>query len=130
MKILCRWIVIGVIELLICVFLMAIAPHFLNSNYPLLGILLWLVVLSLLSVSIGVAIVRWIDARTARQLFVDHFPDYHPLTWIDFLGTTSLKVRQDIETFATLSVEPDAYRFQLSASDLLRQYQQCKSKRF
>ncbi|MFG6100589.1 hypothetical protein D0962_00275 [Leptolyngbyaceae cyanobacterium CCMR0082] len=124
MKILCRWILLGVIELLVCLFLIAtIAPQFLNSNYPFLGVLIWLVVLGLLSLSVGAVIMRWIDARIARRLFVHHFPEYYQLTWIDFIGTTSLNVRRDIETFSILSVEPDAYRFQLSASDLLRQYQ-------
>ncbi|NEQ55598.1 MAG: hypothetical protein F6K11_36720 [Leptolyngbya sp. SIO3F4] len=103
---------------------MASAPQFLNSNYPFLGVLIWLVVLGLLGLSVGAVFIHWIEARKARRLFIKHFPEYHQLSWIDFLGTTSFKVCQDIETFSILSVEPDAYRFQLSASDLLRQYQE------
>ncbi len=130
MKILRCWILLGVIELLVCLFLMVIAPSFLNSNYPFLGFLIWLVVLSLVSLSIGVAIIRWLDARKACQLFVSYFSEYDYLTALDFLGTTSFQVCQDLETFSTLTAEPDAYRLQLSATDLLRRYQKCNSKRF
>lgn len=120
MKIIQTWLLIGTIEFLLALGLVAIAPIFLNSNHPWLGFLIWLMVPTMLMGSLVYICWRWIDALQARKLVVDRFPQYAYLKSTDFLDFPSEQVFQKLDMLAALQDDPDLRQLNISPLELLR----------
>jgi len=114
-----RWLILGVAELLAALVLIAVAPVFFNSNAPLIGFLIWLLVPCLLLGSVLYVIVQVIDAFKARRILVSRFPDYAYLGAIDFLELPSTVVKNHLEILEIMREDPDL-RLDSSPIDLLR----------
>ncbi|MCS6813719.1 MAG: hypothetical protein NZ772_09155 [Cyanobacteria bacterium] len=115
-----RWIVIATVEILMSLVLIAIAPVFLNSNYPLIGFLLWLLVFCLLIGSILYVITQVVDAFKARQILVARFPDYGYLGVFDFLELPSTQVAEHLDMLAIMREDPDLQLHNESPIEVLR----------
>ena len=122
MPILRKWILVGLLEIVVGLILIAIAPIFLNSTLPWIGFLIWFGVLSVWCVSSVHVFWCWSQARQARQLFLRRFPDHLDLTVIDFLGVSRAKVWQHIELLDEAAQDPELQLLNLSPLDLFRQY--------
>jgi hypothetical protein len=59
---------------------------FLNSDRPLIGLLIWLFVIGILSISLLSLLLKLRDAYAARQIIIARFSDYSYLKLIDCLG--------------------------------------------
>ncbi len=115
-----KWLIIGMIEVFISLILMAIAPHFLNSNLPIIGFLIWVFVLILLNSSaIYILFMLW-QAYQARKLFIAYFPDYKTLRIWDFIGLSSSQIQEKIEIFQEIKTDPDFSRLNFTPLDLLK----------
>ena len=101
------WVVVGVVEVLLSLWLIASAPRFLNSNKPILGFLIWLSVPTLLGSSGLYVVLRLVDAQRARNIFVSRFPEYSYLTMVDFLEFSAAHVAQHLEQFEAAKDDPD-----------------------
>lgn len=121
MKTLWTWIAIGVVEILLSLFLFAIAPIFLNSNQPTIGFLIWLAVPTLLSASGLYVGLRIAEALRARHLFITRFPQYRPLGVLPFLDLSVRQVVARLELLDSLRDDPDWQALQISPLDFLRQ---------
>lgn len=119
-NILKKWIILGVLEGLLSLVLISVAPIFLNSDRPWIGFLIWLGVIGLLVSSVLYVIYRLIDAHRARKLFVSSFPEYHYLGTLDFLGFSHAHVAKNLNTFLAAQADPDFQSLQISPLDLLR----------
>ncbi|MEO1592293.1 MAG: hypothetical protein AAFU71_13510 [Cyanobacteria bacterium J06632_22] len=95
---------------------MSIAPHFLNSHYPLLGVFIWLIVALGWFLYGSTVILRWLRARQSRQLFLSQYPQYQCLTWVHFLSVSTQQVNQDLETLNIAQTDPDYQSLNLSIS--------------
>ena len=115
-----KWGAIALIELILALLLIAIAPVFLNSNQPVIGLLIWLGVVVMLGGSGAYAIARMRDGYRARKLFITAFPAYSYLGVQDFLEISSHQVRQTIDTIQTAQADPDFSSLQISPLDVLQ----------
>ncbi len=102
-----RWVLVGVVESLVSLVLIALAPIFLNSNYPLIGFLIWLAVPCLLLGSMLYVILQVSDAFKARQILVSRFPDYQYLRVLDFLELPSTVVASRLDLLEVMRDDPD-----------------------
>jgi hypothetical protein len=114
------WILIGLIEIVIGLILMTIAPIFLNSDRPLIGFLIWLFVLILLVSSLIWVVWRVRDAYQSRKLFIRHFPQYRQLGVIDFLDIPFHRVKQNLLMLEAVYNDPDWENLGMSLLDLLK----------
>lgn len=119
-RILQTWIVIGFTEITVSLILVAIAPIFLNSDQPFLGLLIWLFVLILLASSLIFVLWRMRDAYRARQLFLHHFPPYHYLGVLDFLDIPFHRVQQKLPMLEAVYHDPDWDSLGISLIELLK----------
>ncbi len=115
-----KWGAIALLELIVALILIAMAPIFLNSSQPLVGFLIWVGVVLMLSGSGVYAIARIRDGYHARKLFITAFPDYSYLGVQDFLEISSHQVRQTIDTIQTAQADPDFSSLQISPLDVLQ----------
>lgn len=115
-----KWGAIALIELILAVVLIALAPMFLNSNQPLIGFLIWIGVGVMLGGSAVYAIARIRDSYRGRKLFITAFPDYGYLGIQDFLDISSTQVQQTIATLKTAQADPDFSSLQISPLDVLQ----------
>jgi hypothetical protein len=118
-SILRRWIVIGVIEIVVALTLAAIAPTFINSHMPILGLLIWLMILGMVGFSGGHVIWHWHQARQARRLWVRRFPQYRYLTTVDFLTFSPHQVAQGLRQLDLMQSDPDFQSLDLSPLEFL-----------
>ena len=121
MRTLRRWIAIGVAEAVLSLILIAIAPIFLNSTQPIVGFLIWAVVLAVLGGSSVYVVVRLRDAATARRLFLAKFPDYHRLSVHEFLDIPASHVAEQLDMLEAAATDPDFQALHIAPLDLLRQ---------
>lgn len=115
-----KWLVIGIIEVLISLFLIAMAPHFLNSNLPIIGFLMWFFVLILLSSSAAYGLLKIWQASQARKLFISYFPEYKTLKIWHFIELSPTSIQEKIAIFQTLKNDPDCSQLNFSPLDLLQ----------
>jgi hypothetical protein len=123
-RILHRWGMIALGEVILALGLVAIAPIFLNSNYPLIGFLIWFLVLVMLAGSGLSLIVKLLDVQRARQLFVTKFPKHASLSWIDFLDLRTSDVAANLDMLEAAESDPDFQELQVSLIELLRRTKQ------
>ena len=120
MKTIRSWIAIGTVELLLILMLAAIAPAFFNSTVPLMGFLIWLVILGAIVGSLYTVIQRWCDACQARHMFITSFPDYGYLGAIAFLDYSSTRVAHTIELWQAIHDDPEFVALEMSPLEFLR----------
>lgn len=119
MKTIRSWMLIGAAEVLLVLLLAAIAPAFFNSTVPILGFVIWAVIICIISGSLSIVIQRWRDAHTARRLFVTAFPDYRHLGVVAFLDRSSNRVTQTIELWQEIHDEPEFITLEMSPLEFL-----------
>lgn len=108
--------------MILCLILLAIAPIFLNSNLPIIGFLIWLLIPLLLGGSLVYGSRRAIAAQKARNIFVKEFPEYTHLNFTDFLGISPREMRRRLEIFAAIQDDSDRDLLNISPLDLLRRW--------
>ena len=119
MKTIRTWIGIGIAEGLLVLLLAAIAPIFINSSFPIVGLLLWAVILGLVGGSIGYVLWRLRDAAIARFLFIQVFPDYGHLGITYFLEYSSNRVQSTIDQWIIVHSEPEFQSLNMSPLEFL-----------
>ncbi|NJQ97977.1 MAG: hypothetical protein HC784_10815 [Hydrococcus sp. CSU_1_8] len=118
-----KWVVIGVGEILLSLFLIALAPVFLNSNRPIFGFLIWLFVPTLLGSSAGYVALKLTDARRARQIFIANFPEYSYLKSTDFLAVSSAQVTRYLSVLEAARKSSEFQQLDISLLALLQDLQ-------
>jgi uncharacterized membrane protein YhaH (DUF805 family) len=119
-KIIRQWIAIAVVEIVLSLILLAIAPIFLNSNQPIFGFLIWFAIPTILIPSGVYVMMRLQDAQKSRQIFVSRFPEYSYLQITDFLEFTSIYVAENLEMLENAKNDPSLESLNISLLDLLR----------
>ncbi|NET10298.1 MAG: hypothetical protein F6K09_02980 [Merismopedia sp. SIO2A8] len=119
MKTIRSWMMIGAIEVLLVLVLAAIAPAFFNSTLPLIGFLIWAVIVAIIASSLYAVIQRWQDALTARHLFITAFPNYRHLGVVAFLDRSSTRVAHTIERWQDIHNEPEFLELEMSPLEFL-----------
>jgi hypothetical protein len=114
-----KWALIGVVEALLSLSLMATAPRFLNSNRPEIGFLIWLSVLSVTGGSGTYAIWRLTDATQARKILLAKFPEYAHLGIAEFLELKSTDVIENLPILEAMKDDPDWQALQITPIDFL-----------
>lgn len=120
-----KWLTIGIAEIVLSLFLIAIAPIFLNSNKPLLGFAIWLFVPTLLSSSGIYVTVKIIDAQKARSLFIQHFSNYSYLKIDSFLGFSAVDIEQNLKLLEAVNNDPSFDDLGISLIDILKKEKEC-----
>lgn len=123
MNIIRAWIGIGIAEGVLILVLAAIAPAFINSHVPILGFLIWIVIVGLLGYSLLHVIRRLRDATHSRRLFIRQFPDYSDLSVIHFLEYSSTRVQTTLEIWQTVHQEPEFQSLEMSPLEFLKGHQ-------
>ena len=113
------WVVFGAVEVLLSLILIAAAPRFLNSDKPMVGFLIWLIVPTLLGSSGVYVAIKLADAQTGRKLFLAKFPEYEYLKLADFLELSSADVAQRLELLEAIKDDPDFQQLCISPLDFL-----------
>ena len=116
-----QWLAIGITEIILSLFLIAIAPIFLNSDKPLIGFGIWLFVPSLLGSSGIYVIVKIKNAQQARSLFVRHFPSYDYLAIDTFLHIPVAKIQKNLNLLKAIDDDPSFDGLEISLIDILKQ---------
>jgi uncharacterized membrane protein required for colicin V production len=111
---------IAIIEIILSLILLAIAPIFLNSNQPILGFLIWLIIPTILIASGVYVLIRLQDAQKSRHIFVSRFSEYSHLKITDFLEFSSSYVSENLEMLENAKNDPSLESLNLSLLDLLR----------
>jgi Kef-type K+ transport system membrane component KefB len=119
-KIISQWMAIAVVEIILSLVLLAIAPIFLNSNQPILGFLIWLIIPTILIGSGVYVLIRLRDAQKSRKIFVSRFPEYSHLKITDFLEFSSSYISENLEMLENAKNDPSLESLNLSLLDLLR----------
>jgi hypothetical protein len=114
-----KWALIGAIETLLSLLLIATAPRFLNSNQPEIGFLIWLSVLSVTGGSGTYVIWRLTDAGRARQILLTKFPEYAHLGIAEFLVLNSKDVSENLPILEAMKDDPDWQALQITPIDFL-----------
>jgi Kef-type K+ transport system membrane component KefB len=120
LKIISQWMAIAVVEIILSLVLLAIAPIFLNSNQPILGFLIWLIIPTILIGSGVYVLIRLRDAQKSRKIFVSRFPEYSHLKITDFLEFSSSYISENLEMLENAKNDPSLESLNLSLLDLLR----------
>jgi hypothetical protein len=116
-----KWFAIGITEIILSFFLIAIAPIFLNSDKPVIGFGIWLFVPSLLGTSGIYAVVKIKNAQKARSLFIQHFPNYAYLGIDPFLGVSITQIQQNLQLLKAINDDPNFDDLEISLIDILKQ---------
>jgi hypothetical protein len=116
-----QWLAIGIAEVILSLFLIAIAPIFLNSDKPLIGFGIWLFVPSLLGSSGIYAIVTIKNAQKARSLFIRHFPSYAYLAIDAFLHISVAKIQKNLNLLKAIDDDRSFDGLEISLIDILKQ---------
>lgn len=119
-RLLRRWSLISLGELLLSLGLAAIAPTLLNSNYPILGLLLWLGILGMLGGSAAIALSRLWHASRARRIFLQRFPDYRSLGVLHFVGLSAPRVATQLHLWDQAQTDPQFHSLDISPFEFLR----------
>lgn len=118
-----KWVVIGVGEILLSLFLIALAPVFLNSNRPIFGFVIWLFVPTLLGSSAGYVALKVTDARRARKIFIANFPEYAYLKATDFLTVSPAQVTRHLSVLEATKKSSEFQQLDISLFALLQDLQ-------
>ena len=116
-----QWFAIGIAEVILSLFLIAIAPIFLNSDKPLIGFAIWLFVPSLLASSGIYVIVKIKNAQKARSLFIRYFPSYDYLAIDPFLHISVAKIQKNLNLLKAIDDDPSFDGLEISLIDILKQ---------
>jgi hypothetical protein len=119
-----RWAAVTIAEIVLSLLLIAFAPIFLNSSQPLIGFLMWASVPFLLGGSALYVVIRLVDARKARKLFISRFPEYRYLSIKDFLEISTAAVAQSLEMLDVARSDLDFQALHISPLDLLHSLKQ------
>ncbi|NJO94100.1 MAG: hypothetical protein HC820_06595 [Hydrococcus sp. RM1_1_31] len=114
-----RWVIIGFFELIISLFLISIAPLFLNSNQPIIGLLIWLSVPTVLGGSGIYVALKISNAQKARRLFLAKFPQYSYLEIEKFIEISRDRIAQNLDLLEAANNDPEFQRLNVSLLDLL-----------
>ena len=109
----------GLAEGLLVLGLAAIAPSVINSPFPIIGFLIWLVIIGLVGGSIGYILWRLCDAHMARSVFIQAFPSYDHLRLLSFLDFSSTRVRKTIELWHMIHSDPEFQSLNMSPLEFL-----------
>ena len=119
MKTIRTWIWMGLAESVLILGLAAIAPAFINSSVPIIGFLIWIVIIGLSSGSIGYVLWRLRDAYRARFLFITVFPNYDYLGLISFLDYSSNRVQKMIDMWQIIHQDSEFQSLDMSPLEFL-----------
>ena len=119
MKTIRTWVWMGIAEGVLILVLAAIAPIFINSTFPILGFFIWIIIMGLISGSVGYILWRLRDASLARTLFIRVFPDYGYLGILAFLDCSSTRVKKTIELWQDIHHEPEFQALNMSPLEFL-----------
>ncbi|MGK7873973.1 MAG: hypothetical protein AB4426_11875 [Xenococcaceae cyanobacterium] len=114
-----KWVTIGVVEVLMSLILISIAPVFLNSDKPMIGFLIWFAVPTILGGSGFYVALRITDAKKARKLFISKFPEYFYLGITDFLELPYTHIATNLEMLEAAKNDPEFQTLNVSLLDLL-----------
>ena len=115
-----KWLTIGVSEIVLSLILIAIAPNFLNSDKPVVGLIIWLSVPTILGGSGTYVVWRIADAQKARKIFLTQFPEYNYLETSDFLEISSRDVVRTLPLLAATQSDPDFPILNINLFELLQ----------
>ncbi|MEM9216898.1 MAG: hypothetical protein AAGD25_21425 [Cyanobacteria bacterium P01_F01_bin.150] len=119
MKTIRTWAWIGLAEGLLVLGLAAIAPHFINSPFPIIGFFIWFIIIGLMGGSIGYILWRLRDAYLARIIFINSFPIYRYLGMTSFLDYSSSRVQKMIKLWEIIHDEPEFKSLNMSPLEFL-----------
>ncbi|MEY2975992.1 MAG: hypothetical protein RLZZ435_129 [Cyanobacteriota bacterium] len=114
-----RWIVWGMVELILTLSLAAIAPTFINSAYPWIGFLLWLIILVLWFSSVLHVVTILHTAHRVQRFFLRHFPEESDRSLFDFTGLSVAQVRQRVADWQFLQADEDFRAIELSPLEFI-----------
>lgn len=107
------------VECLLIFMLAAIAPIFINSSFPIIGLLIWTLILGLISGSISYVIWRLWDAHSAQILFIKAFPTYDFLGLVYFLEYSSARVQKMVDLWHIMHTESEFQALNMSPIEFL-----------
>ncbi|MFZ9736772.1 MAG: hypothetical protein ACO3EZ_02060 [Prochlorotrichaceae cyanobacterium] len=114
-----RWIAWGIGEILLTLCLAAIAPIFINSAYPWIGFLLWLLILLLWFTSACAVLSVVYTAYRVQQFFLRHFPEERDRSLFDFIGLSLPQVRQGVADWQFLQTDEDFKAIDISPLEFI-----------
>lgn len=115
-----KWVVIGVSELLLSLVLLWNLPNWLNSDQYMFGFFILLLLSIILGCSVIYVVLNILDARKARQIFINKFSEYSYLTVTDFLGLSSVYVARKIPTLEACKEDPEFDSLNISLFEVLK----------
>jgi hypothetical protein len=103
-----HWILWGMGQVFLTLVLTSIAPIFINSNAPILGLLIWISIVCLwLGSLLYVSTTLW-RAKQVQRRFIHHFPQEPDYSIWEFVGLNWVKVDQRLEAWERLK-EDEAF---------------------
>jgi len=118
--ILLRWMIWGIGEVLLTLFLATIAPGLINSSWVWLGFLLWLGIILWWIGSVVYIINVVSEALAVRRLILRHFPQYYDRSWCAFVGLSVTQVRRTLATWYELHEDRDFQTIGLSPLEFIK----------
>ena len=115
------WLAVAVSEIVISLFLIALAPTFLNSKKPIFGFLIWFAVPTVIGSSSIYAIGKLRSAKKSRQIFIAAFPEYSYLTTADFLELSPDWVASQVSLLVSIKETAAIEEFNISLFEILEQ---------
>lgn len=120
MKIIKKWVIIGITELTLSLVLFAYAPVYLNSNKPLIGFGMWALIPVMLGTS-GIYVGNRLHrAQKNRHLFLSHFPQYSHLGITHFLEISPDKLEENLTIFQETKNDYEWSSLEISPLDFLQ----------
>lgn len=104
--ILLRWMIWGIGEVLLTLFLATIAPGLINSSWVWLGFLLWLGIILWWIGSVVYIINVVSEALAVRRLILRHFPQYYDRSWCQKKIASSSPIYPNLVPTPTLTATP------------------------
>lgn len=123
-QILRRWLMLGLLQLVLSLILAAIAPLFFNSSVPMVGFLIWAGILGMLLGSGTYISLQLRSAAQCRRQFLvqfgEQFPNYRSLSPLDFLGIAPAHLTERLEQYSLAAADPDFQSLEISPLAFVR----------
>jgi hypothetical protein len=120
-----RWLWVGTGGVLGTLILAAIAPVFLNSAWPWVGVLLWSGILGGWVVSGARVVQQLLGAIACHRCFIRQFPEwqfpeYRNLNVLTFLGLSPEHVEERLQQYLLAAEDPDFESLEIMPLDFVR----------
>lgn len=115
-----RWILMGFAEVVLTLILASIAPVFINSAHPWIGLLIWLVIVGAWLFSILHVAIVLLEAVRVRRFFLRHFPEERDRSLFAFTGLSLVRVRRSVADWQDLVTDPDFQSIGLSPLEFIK----------